>query len=112
MLPARRQTSPKRDLRRGSGGAGLQKEAQQYHSVLKNVVPDSGTPERGLGLAGLGGAAYFTDPVTVGTALGAGTALYTKGGQRIADIVTDKLSLLGTSGGLANVTREQTGLLD
>jgi len=113
LITGIRQTSPKRDLRIGSGGAGLQKEAQQYHNVLKNVVPDSGTAERSLsGIAGVGGAAYLTDPVTVGTALGAGTALYTKGGQRIADIATDKLSLLGTSGGLANVIQEQTGLLD
>ena len=113
LITAIRQTSPQRDLRRGRGGAGLQKEAQQYHGVLKNVVPDSGTAERSLtGIAGLGGTAVITDPITTGLLLGGATSSYTKGGQRIADIVTDKLSLLGTSGGLANVTREQTGLLD
>jgi len=113
LITGIRQTSPKRDLRIGSGGAGLQKAAQTYHNVLKNVVPDSGTAERSLsGIAGVGGAAVLTDPITVGTALAAGKGLYTKGGQRIADIATDKLSLLGTSGGLANVIKEQTGLLD
>ena len=113
LITGIRQTSPQRDLRIGSGGAGLQKEAQQYHNVLKNVVPDSGTAERSLtGIAGVGGAAYLTDPITVGTTLAAGKGLYTKGGQQIADIATDKLSLLGTSGGLANVIKEQTGLLD
>jgi hypothetical protein len=113
LITGIRQTSPQRDLNRGSGGAGLQKEAQQYHNVLKNVVPDSGTAERSLtGIAGVGGAAVLTDPITVGTTLAAGKGLYTKGGQRIADIATDKLSLLGTSGGLANVIKEQTGLLD
>ena len=113
LITGIRQTSPKRDLRRGSGGAGIQKVAQQYHNVLKNVVPDSGTAERSLtGIAGVGGAAYLTDPITVGTTLAAGKGLYTKGGQQIADIATDKLSLLGTSGGLANVIQEQTGLLD
>lgn len=113
LITGIRQTSPQRDLRIGSGGAGLQKEAQQYHNVLKNVVPDSGTAERSLtGIAGVGGAAYLTDPITVGTTLLGGKGLYTKGGQQIADIATDKLSLLGTSGGLANVIKEQTGLLD
>ena len=106
-------TSPKRDLRRGSGGAGLQKVAQQYHNVFKNVVPDSGTAERSLtGIVGLGGTAALTDPITTGLLLGGATGLYTKGGQRIADIATDKLSLFGKSGGLADVTRDQTGLLN
>ena len=113
LITGIRQTSPKRDLRRGSGGAGLQKEAQQYHNVLKNVVPDSGTAERSLtGIATLGGTAVLTDPITTGLLLGGATSSYTKGGQRIADIVTDKLSLFGKSGGLADVTREQTGLLN
>ena len=113
LITGIRQTSPKRDLRRGSGGAGIQKVAQQYHNVLKNVVPDSGTTERSwTGIAGLLGASALTDPMTAAAGLGGATAFYTKGGQRIADIATDKLSLLGTSGGLANVIQEQTGLLD
>lgn len=113
LITGIRQTSPKRDLNRRSGGAGLQKVAQQYHNVLKNVVPDSGTTERSLtGIATLGGTAALTDPITTGLLLGGATSSYTKGGQRIADIVTDKLSLFGKSGGLADVTREQTGLLN
>tara|TARA_R110002096_G_scaffold74725_1_gene176869 strand:+ start:233 stop:1792 length:1560 start_codon:yes stop_codon:yes gene_type:complete len=114
LLQGIKKASSPKEIKLGSAGGGLQGEANLYNDVLKNVLPDSGTAERSSlsGLLGLGGTAALTDPVTTALGLGGATSLYTKSGQRIADIATDKLSLLSTSGGLANAAKEQSGLLN
>jgi hypothetical protein len=65
------------------GGFQLQRLAEAGQEIIGNTIPNSGTPERLVTQAAMTGGLGFINPA-LAAGVGAGSLLYTKPGQRIA----------------------------